>query len=135
MLKKAKSGDASAQNEIAVIFKNGDKSKNISQNYKEAKYWFQKAVDQNLPLAQYNLGHMYYHGEGVLKNPSKALKLIKMSAMAGNPCAQYTLGCMFESGEIVPSIYKILPIEQAADAHAILERGENIGKVVLTVCE
>lgn len=40
-----------------------------------------------------------------------------------------------ESGEIVPSIYKILPIEQAADAHAILERGENIGKVVLTVCE
>lgn len=41
----------------------------------------------------------------------------------------------FESGEIVPSIYKVLPIEQAADAHAILERGENIGKVVLTVCK
>ena len=41
----------------------------------------------------------------------------------------------FESGEIVPSVYKVLPIEQAADAHAILERGENIGKVVLTVCK
>ena len=37
-----------------------------------------------------------------------------------------------ESGEIKPSIYKVLPIEKAAEAHAILERSENIGKVVLT---
>ena len=39
-----------------------------------------------------------------------------------------------ESGEIKPSIYKVFPIEQAADAHGVLERGENVGKVVLTVC-
>ncbi len=39
-----------------------------------------------------------------------------------------------ESGAIQPSIYKILPIEQAEEAHAILQRSENIGKVVLTVC-
>lgn len=38
-----------------------------------------------------------------------------------------------ESGEIKPSVYKILPIEKAMDAHAILEKGENIGKVVLEV--
>jgi len=38
-----------------------------------------------------------------------------------------------ESGEIKPQIYKILPIEKAEEAHAILERGENIGKVVLKV--
>ena len=38
-----------------------------------------------------------------------------------------------ESGEMKPSIYKVLPIEQAQQAHAILERGENIGKVVLKV--
>lgn len=38
-----------------------------------------------------------------------------------------------ENGEIKPSIYKVLPIEQAAEAHAILERSENIGKVVLEV--
>lgn len=39
-----------------------------------------------------------------------------------------------ESGEITPSVYKILPITKAAEAHEILEKGENIGKVVLTVC-
>ena len=40
-----------------------------------------------------------------------------------------------ENGEIKPSIYKVLPMAQAEEAHAILERGENIGKVVLKVCD
>ena len=38
-----------------------------------------------------------------------------------------------EQGLIKPVIYKVLPIEQAEAAHAILQRGENVGKVVLTV--
>ena len=38
-----------------------------------------------------------------------------------------------EDGTIKPSIYKVLPITEAEAAHAILERGENIGKVVLTL--
>ena len=38
-----------------------------------------------------------------------------------------------ESGEIRPSLYKVLPMSQAEEAHAILEKGENIGKVVLTL--
>lgn len=38
-----------------------------------------------------------------------------------------------ESREITPSIYKVLPIEEAEEAHAILERNENVGKVVLEV--
>ena len=38
-----------------------------------------------------------------------------------------------EDGTIKPSIYKVLPINEAEAAHAILERGENVGKVVLTV--
>ena len=38
-----------------------------------------------------------------------------------------------ESGEIKPSVYKVLPFEQANEAQDILERGENIGKVVLHV--
>lgn len=39
-----------------------------------------------------------------------------------------------ESGAIQPSIYRVLPITEAEAAHAILERGENVGKVVLSVC-
>ena len=40
-----------------------------------------------------------------------------------------------EDGTIKPSIYKVLPMTAATEAHAILERGENVGKVVLTICD
>ena len=40
-----------------------------------------------------------------------------------------------EDGTIKPSIYKVFPITEAEAAHAILERGENVGKVVLTVSD
>lgn len=39
------------------------------------------------------------------------------------------------TGEVKPTIYKILPITEAEAAHDILYRGENIGKVVLKVGE
>ena len=40
-----------------------------------------------------------------------------------------------EAGLVKPTIYATLPIQNAADAHDILYRGENIGKVVLTVAK
>ncbi len=40
---------------------------------------------------------------------------------------------MIEAGDVHPVVYGVFPIEQAEDAHAVLERRENIGKVVLTV--
>lgn len=38
-----------------------------------------------------------------------------------------------ESGEVKPTIYKVLPIQEAEAAHDILYKGQNIGKVVLEV--
>jgi len=38
-----------------------------------------------------------------------------------------------ESGMVKPTIYKTLPIIEAEEAHAILQRGESVGKVVLLV--
>lgn len=38
-----------------------------------------------------------------------------------------------ESGELKPSIYKTLPLAQANEAQDLLEKGQNIGKVVLIV--
>ena len=37
------------------------------------------------------------------------------------------------SGEVKPTIHAVLPIQEAEAAHDILYRGENVGKVVLTV--
>ncbi len=41
----------------------------------------------------------------------------------------------FESGDIKVKIYKTFPLEKADDAHQVLYRGENVGKVVLIVKE
>lgn len=38
-----------------------------------------------------------------------------------------------ETGEVKPTIYKVLPIQQAEAAHDILYKGQNVGKVVLTL--
>ncbi len=38
-----------------------------------------------------------------------------------------------ESGEVKPTIYKVLPITEAEAAHDIMYKGQNVGKVVLTV--
>lgn len=40
-----------------------------------------------------------------------------------------------EDGTIKPSVYKVLPMAQADEAHAILYRNENIGKVVLQIVQ
>jgi NADPH2:quinone reductase len=39
----------------------------------------------------------------------------------------------FESGLIKPKVFSMIPIEKAEEAHALLEQGRNIGKVVLLV--
>ncbi len=38
-----------------------------------------------------------------------------------------------ESGEVKPTIYKVLPITEAEAAHDLLYKGKNVGKVVLKV--
>lgn len=49
--------------------------------------------------AQYNLGIMYYHGDGVAKNHDEALKWFHLSAEQGDAEAQFNLGFMYGRGE------------------------------------
>ena len=63
----------------------------------------------------------------MLRNRTNAEKHSVLSAL------QKDIFPFFDKGLIKPSIYKVLPIEQADEAHGILERYENTGKVVLKV--
>ena len=63
----------------------------------------------------------------MLRNRTPEFKAYLLSELVKNVWPK------LESGEIKPSVYKTLPITDAEKAHAILQRGENIGKVVLTV--
>ncbi len=63
----------------------------------------------------------------MLRNRTPEFKAYLLSELVKNVWPK------IESGQMKPSIYKVLPIEQAEEAHAILQRSENIGKVVLSV--
>ena len=39
---------------------------------------------------------------------------------------------LLSAGKIKPVIFKTLPLEQAAQGHAMMEAGEQIGKIILT---
>ncbi|MFZ4710784.1 MAG: NAD(P)H-quinone oxidoreductase, partial [Zwartia sp.] len=40
---------------------------------------------------------------------------------------------LLSAGKIKPVIFKTLPLEQAAQGHAMMEAGEQIGKIILTI--
>jgi NADPH2:quinone reductase len=40
---------------------------------------------------------------------------------------------LIEAGDIRPVIYESFPLEQAAKAHALMEGGSHIGKIMLQV--
>ena len=42
---------------------------------------------------------------------------------------------LFSAGKLISNIHAVFPIQQANEAHAVLRRNENIGKVVLTLKE
>lgn len=65
----------------------------------------------------------------MLRNRTPAFKAYILAELTKN------IWPLIERGDIQPSIYRVLPMAQAEEAHAILERNENIGKVVLQVCE
>ena len=65
----------------------------------------------------------------MLRNRTPQFKAYLLSELVKNVWPK------LEDGTIKPSIYKVLPMAQAEEAHAILQRNENVGKVVLRVCD
>lgn len=93
--KKAFSGVAEAQHDLATLYASG---KTIPQDYKRAVYWFSKAADGNVPNAHYNLGVMFQQGLGVKRDLGKALGWYQRAASMGHPEALYNLGIAYIEG-------------------------------------
>jgi TPR repeat protein len=63
-------------------------------------------AEQGHAEAQFNLGLMYYNGQGVPKDDAKAVKWYRKAAEQGNADAQNNLGVMYVKGQGVPQDYK-----------------------------
>ena len=67
-----------------------------SSGEKRAVKWYRKSAEEELAVAQYNLGMMYENGQGVPKDESEAVKWYRKSAKHGNAIAKSALkrlGC------------------------------------------
>jgi hypothetical protein len=94
-LKMAEQGNAVAQCNLGIIYFNGQ---GVTQDYKQAVYWYKKAAEQGDAAAQYNLGVMYANGEGVPQDYKQAVYWYKQAAEQGHADAQYNLGVSYSSG-------------------------------------
>ena len=60
------------------------------------------AAEQGEAAAQFNLGVMYYNGEGVPQDYAEAVRWFRAAAEQGEAAAQFNLGVMYNNGEGVP---------------------------------
>jgi NADPH2:quinone reductase len=83
------------------------------------------------PMTELNMNLFFRRGLRLIGSTLRS----RTSEMKGEILAglERVLWEAFSSRKIRPVIYASLPITQAEEAHAILERRENLGKVVLTV--
>ena len=75
------------------------------QDYKEAHRLILPLAEQGNASAQFNLGWMYYTGQGVPQDYKEAVKWYCLAAEQGYASAQCSLGEMHYGGEGVPQDY------------------------------
>ena len=67
----ANHGDPRAETRVGFFYYKGDpfyRGDGFPQDYAKAMKWWRKAADQGYAEAQFDVGHMYWFGEGVSKD-------------------------------------------------------------------
>ena len=95
LVKRAESGDATAQWELGCWYQLGTR---VGKDEKEAVKWFIKSAEQGFAKAQALLGGCYERGKGVVKDEKEAVKWYTKSAEQGNEGAQLSLGICYSDG-------------------------------------
>lgn len=78
--------------ECYLIGEDYEKGRNVTQDYKRAVEWYEKAIEYGNTDAEFSLGRCYYQGEGVEQNIPKAIELYRIAAEKDNVDAQSCLG-------------------------------------------
>lgn len=93
--KAAEMGHARAQHNLGIYY--FFNKKEIDNGLK----WLDEAAGQNLDLAFYSLGYIYFEGINVEKNIAKGLEYITKAAELGKQEAQFRLSCIYHDGNAV----------------------------------
>ena len=88
----AKLGDAEAQANLGVMLSTRGK-------YAEAALWYHRAADMGIAPAAYNLGTLYYNGQGYPQDYTQARHWFEEAAKRNDPYAEFQLGMMYGNGK------------------------------------
>jgi len=82
------------------------------------------------PKAEINLGLVMVKRQEIIGSVLRSRPVEEKAGIV----RQFTTAVMplFDSGAIVPLVHAVLPLEQAAEAHRMMEASEHFGKIVLT---
>ena len=68
-------------------------------DFETALHEFTLAAEEGLDLAQYNLGILYFTGQGVPKDTAEAFRWTEAAAQQGHIAATFNLGSLYHSGD------------------------------------
>ena len=101
-LKATEKGNAEAQNEVGVMYANGQ---GTEKDEAKAIEWYRKSAEQGYALAQSNLAYRYDNGDGVEKDTKKAFELYLKAAEGGDASAQNNVAWKFYTADGVEQDY------------------------------
>lgn len=101
LLKKANSGDASAQFALGRAYETGN---GVRQNPEQAAVWYHKAAEQGNAKAQNSLGVLHWLGNGVDRDKKEAVEWYRKAARQGDASAMFNLGAAYYNGEGVAAV-------------------------------
>lgn len=99
LTRKAIAGDPLAQHELGLRYLLGE---GVTADTVKGAYWIQKAADQSLPNARYNMGILSFNGWGVPWNPFETYKYFLFCAQKDMAEAEYILGQFLTENLVVP---------------------------------
>jgi TPR repeat protein len=91
----AQKGYASQQIELAAAYFTGN---GVTQDAKQAAYWYQKAAEAGDPEAENEIGFFYQAGIGVSVDRARALHWYQLAAASGLTRAKVNLGVLYVWG-------------------------------------
>jgi TPR repeat protein len=100
LFQAAQSGDAKAQCKVGLIYATGA---GVTQDFRSARDWYQKAADQGNGAALRHLGNLSRWGQDGHKDLSLAVELYRKAADRGDTDAISFLCAMYDAGEGVPA--------------------------------
>src|SRR5262245_4390908 len=94
----AERGDPQAQYRLAVHLS----QRQVPPDYAAAASWYEKADEQGLAEAKYNLGYLYLQGgPGIAQDAARGIEWIRAAGNQGMAIAQYDLAVFYSEGRVV----------------------------------